>query len=312
MSQRNESTPSARGTVDVVGHRVLTVDEALELGADQIQNVILPQRPEPDGWYERVTAGIGDWRAVFRSTYIQWALTINGLHTAAAVLRERGTRFAVSSLRHRDGGVEQTPIAVYEAEDAARHHLAAQRKVVASAIIDLYAALETFVFSLAREYYTSRPGPLLQGDDFRELRELRAAAEAAKCGEPVEAWRAAWNERLDRWQRKKLYDGLGPTFSGLCRSAKLTAPSGWATGPDEWGKTITLFSVLRNAVIHGAETVSDDLAAASRIEGNAGLSFEAGAPLEVDLLTLQAFELFCSQLLTALNLALVEQYRELL
>ena len=64
--------------------------------------------------------------------------------------------------------------------------------------------------------------------------------------------------------------------------------------------------MVRNAIVHGAQTVSDDL---ELLSVGSGMEFVAGEPLEVSTTHLQAFELFTSQLLTAFNLSLVERVR---
>jgi hypothetical protein len=145
-----------------------------------------------------------------RSTYIRWALSINGLEVAAqkyasaAWQKDPNRRFIVTSLRNEDepgpDGRHQvipTIIAEWDGPTAAESHLKTMPMLAAFGVIDLYGNLEDFVFDIFKVFLNAHPEHLLRGDEFRNLRRLRREAEQdeSKNG----AWETAWQERLEKW-----------------------------------------------------------------------------------------------------------------
>lgn len=64
---------------------------------------------------------IGEWRAYFRSTYVRWALALNGLHVAKDRYYSKKADtvgFSIESLRQ--SGLES--IAFWDMETAAKNH----------------------------------------------------------------------------------------------------------------------------------------------------------------------------------------------
>ena len=118
----------------------------------------------------------------------------------------------VTSLRPDGNGVRPdgsikpkvTIIAQWNGPTASQAHLNTMPMLAAFGVIDLYAHLEEVIFALYRTYLNYHHSQLLRGDEFKNLRRLKRAADkdATQCS----SWEAAWQERLNSWQRKKLYD----------------------------------------------------------------------------------------------------------
>jgi hypothetical protein len=217
----------ARGDIDLVGHNIIFVPDWDAEFSPPINNAIIQATKPEEKWIEDITQQIGDWRAKLRSTYIRWALAINGLEVAAnkyaAPKWAAQNQFFVTSLRLSDDNVAEAVIAQWDGQTAADAHLKTMPMLAAFGIIDLYANLEEVVFAMYRTYLNHHPDLLLQGDEFKELRRLKKAA----ATDPMQRsdWEAAWQDRLNSWQRKRLYDGLGKVFKAFCDRTGLKTPS---------------------------------------------------------------------------------------
>jgi hypothetical protein len=177
--------------------------------------------------------------------------------------------------------------------------------LAAFGIIDLYANLEEVIFELYRIYLNHHPEHLIKGDEFKELRRLKRGAAEDPTKRPE--WEFAWKERLDAWQRKRLYDGLGKVFKAYCDLAGLKAPSWYRVSSVEtWAESIDSIALIRNSLVHGATNVSKELADACTKPHSITFMFNEGEPLKIDLLHLQGVDLFCEQILTAVNFSLIE------
>lgn len=294
----------SRGSFDLVGHNIIFIPEGYIDHLPPINNIIIKATHPEEQWIEDVTEQIGDWRAKLRSTYIRWSLAINGLHVAAEKYADpewaKQHRFVVESLRPDD-----SVIANWDGQTASEAHRKTVPMLTAFGIIDLYANLEEVIFSLYRTYLNYHPNKILEGDDFKELRQLQRQAKTDASQRAV--WEKAWQEQLNRWHRKKLYDGLGKVFKAFCNSAAIKAPSTYEhTTVETWAEFIEIIALLRNALIHGATTVSEELAAVCARPYASTFDFTEGKPLVINLYHLQGVDLFCEQLLTALNLSLLE------
>lgn len=276
-----------------------------------VNNVICKSGSEKGAWVEQATTDIGEWRAVFRSTYFRWALAINGVHVAAERYRDPawqnlGKTFVVRSLRAAPSGQAQLlHLAEWDGETAAKNHLNTQPMLVAYGIIDIAACFEEWVFDVYRCYLNQHPDSLIRGDDFKDLRRLRKNS----AGDEIAAneWSERWQERLDSWQRKRAYDGLDVVFKALFSESGLKRPSHYQhTDIDTWAQSLRLVIVLRNLLIHGVETVTDELEQLSGKSYSLGFAFKKGMPLELELWHLQAVECFADQLLSAVNQSLAE------
>jgi hypothetical protein len=298
-----------RGDVDFVGHNLIPATDQAVAPTVPINNIVIKAHRPEDEWKEQAMRKIGDWRAKLRSTYMRWALAINGLEVAAARYAEPAWaarhKFTVTSLRKNGEVFAFVPIAEWDGPTASDAHAKTMPTMAAFGVIDLYANLEEVVFDLYRIYLNHHPEVLLRGDDFKSLRELRS--EAANDAGKRQEWEAAWEDRLDKWQREKLYTRLGKVFRALCSTAGIKTPSAYKhTTTETWAESIETIALVRNALIHGATTVSAELADACARPHAMTFDFELGRPLEVKLIHLQGVDLFCEQLLDGVNWSLVE------
>ena len=292
-----------RDKPDFIGHQKFLIGDA-NLPRD-ITNFIIEPNTASDQWIKFTSERIGDWRASFRSTYIRWALTINGLHVAEASYRSRAAEpkaFTIDA--RRSNGMEK--IVAWNFSTAAENHKQTIPMIAAWGVIDLYSCLEEFVFEFYKIYLSQHPDSILKGDDFRELRKLRAQA-AGQDGDK-EAWKVAWDARLEQWQRKRIYDGLHKVFLAYINTSGLKTPSNYRLSTIEtWSECIKGFAALRNCFTHGVSTVTSELADFSASPVNMGFDFKLGEKLDIKLRHLQFIECFIDQLLTALNISLLER-----
>lgn len=290
---------------DFVGHQKFSLDETSLGDRASIQNFIVEPKSSEDAWIKETSSKIGDWRANFRSTYFRWALAINGLevasnHYQSRVKETRG--FMIESLRSY--GPEQ--IALWNFSTAAKNHRDTMPMLAAWGVADLYSSMEEFVFQFYKLYLSQYPESLLRGEEFRHLRRLRR--DASQSVEHQRVWEAAWGERLANWQIKRLYDGLNKVFLSYIEVAGLKTPSIHRLATVEtWADTIKGVGELRNCFAHGVTTVSKELAEFSRKPHSMMFDFVEGKPLTIELRHLQSVECFLDQLLTALNLSLIER-----
>jgi hypothetical protein len=301
---------TARGQFDLVGHTLIRYEEFALSGAQEASNLIITAENPADAWTTSLMKRIGEWRAVLRSTYIRWAMAINGLHVAAAKYKAETTpkKFTVSSIRSDSSGPRQQIIAEFPFKEAAQYHLNIQPMLCAHGFIDMYAGLEEMVFGMYREYLLVNPDQLMEGPDFKELRKLRR--HAPDSAQAQQAWDKALVERLDQWQRNRLYDGLNKVFLAFCQSAGLKTPAGYTqTTVQTWSDSIAGISLIRNLLIHGQNIVPPELEEFSTAPHGLGFKFKSGELLRLSLLDLELLEMFCNSLLTALNLSLMERAR---
>jgi len=255
-----------RGEVDFIHVKNIPVEQLQLKDAPSIQNILIDTTKPESLWLKEATKEIGVWRANLRSTYMRWALAINGLNVAAERYGDpawaRTRAFQVRSVRPRNGvddmggmAVEHAPIAQWDGKTAAKNHMDTIPMLTAFGIIDIFANLETFVFILYRLYLNQTPDSIIEGDDFKELRKLKR--DPAKDAE----WKVAWEERLNNWHRKKLYDGLAKVFKAFCAVTKLKTPSTYThSTTDTWAESLDMIAIVRNCLIHGASTVPANLA----------------------------------------------------
>lgn len=290
---------------DFVGHQKFSLDEANLGDLASIQNLIVEPKSPEDAWIKEASSKIGDWRANFRSTYFRWALAINGLEVASNHYHSRATEprgFTIASLRSH--GPEQ--IALWDFPTAAKNHRETMPMLASWGVADLYSGMEEFIFEFYKLYLSQHPESLLRGEEFQHLRRLRR--DASQGVEHQRVWEAAWSERLSNWQRKRLYDGLNKVFLSYMEVAGLKTPSIHRLATVEtWADTIKGIGELRNCFAHGVTTVSKELAAFSQKPYSMMFDFIEGKPLTIELRHLQSVECFLDQLLTALNLSLIER-----
>jgi len=210
---------SARGQFDLVGHHLIRYEEFSPGSLAAANNVIVPPDDPTDEWARVLMHMIGEWRAVLRSAYIRWAMAINGLHVAAAKYESEtlAKEFVVTSVRVDRSGADRTEvIAKYSFQEASEAHLKVQGMLCAHGFIDLYAGLEEMVFEFYRAYLSEKPDILIRGPAFAGLRKLQRESTSSEKRKKFGPKRPL-TERLDEWQRKKLYDGLDKVFLAFCQ-----------------------------------------------------------------------------------------------
>jgi hypothetical protein len=299
---------SARGQFDLVGHTLIRYEELSNVEA--ANNWIITSKNPDDDWSTALMKQIGEWRAVLRSTYIRWAMAINGLYVAAAKYEADASpkKFTVKSMRTDPSGPHQQVIAEYSFKEAAEDHLKIQPMLCAHGFIDMYAGLEEMIFGMYRKYLATNPDHLMEGASYRDLRKLRNNAQNSP--EEKAAWEEALRQRLDKWQRKKLYDGLDKVLLAFFHNAGLKTPSGYTqTTVETWSESIAGISLIRNLLIHGESRVPQELEDFCQKPHGLGFQFKTGGLLRLSIVDLQLLELFCDTLLTAFNLSLMELAR---
>lgn len=294
-----------RDKPDFIGHQKFSVENIHQDATPLINNFIVEPKSDEDAWIKTTTEKIGDWRAYFRSTYIRWALTLNGLHVAKDRYESKkgeDVSFKIDSLRAK--GLEN--IALWDMETTGRNHAETIPMIAAWGLLDLYSCIEEFVFEFYRIYLTEHPESIIRGPEFSDLRRLRR--EAPKSVEKNQQWEEALDERLNSWQRKRLYEGLSKVFLSYTSATNIKTPSIYTKSTVEiWAETIKGIGELRNCFTHGVEVVTKDLSDFSAQPNSMLFDFKEGDPLNVQLHHLQSVECFLDQLLTAINLSLIER-----
>ncbi len=289
---------------DFVGHKKFNINEILNNQQSSIDNIIIDPQSEDMKWIKDTTEQIANWRAYFRSTYIRWALTINGLHIAKEKYESKKgdpTDFKISSLRQK--GLES--IAIWNMDTTATNCNETIPMIASWGLSDLYSNLEEFVFEIFKIYLNNHPDSLIKGKEFAHLRRLKRDAINSEVDKNI--WESAWVDRLNAWQRKRLYDGLSAVFLSYINTAGLKAPSSFTqTTVETWAETIKGIAELRNCFTHGIDTVTKELADFSKTPYSMLFDFIEGKPLIIELKHLQSVECFLDQLLTALNYSLIE------
>jgi len=278
-----------------------------------VTNIIVKSDDSALAWVQSTTERFGDWRAECRSTYIRWALCLNGLDLAAKSYASRAGEldraFIVQSLRpDKTGNPAKVTIAQWLFAKAAENHQLCVPMVCAFGLIDLFACLEELVFDAYMIWHEHHPTGCLvgKGDENKTLRRLfrdRSVSEEA-----ASAWESAWSARKLEWRRNRAYDGLEKVLLAYCGHAKLKKPATYVSGPKEWSESLAVVAHVRNMLVHGATHADQKLADMGKLPHCVGFQFELGEPLELNLGYLMNVECFADALLTALNLAFVETY----
>lgn len=293
--------------VDFIGHKVFSLDNI----PTQVDNILVQSTEENNKWIEKTTNKIAEWRGLFQSTYIRWALIINGLDVSNKKYSSEvkdGKTFTIQTLRTR--GMEN--IVEWDKNTTAKNCLSSIPMVASWGVLDLYSCLEEFIFDIYRIYLKSNPSSIMQGKDFQYLRRLHREFEKNQTVEISEKWEEAIEERLNAWQRKKLYEGLDKILLSYMNATSLKKPSIYTLStPETWAETIKGIAELRNSFTHGAKTVSKELADFSKLPHSMLFDFKENEELQIELIHLQSVECFCNQLLSALNLSLVEKFWEI-
>jgi hypothetical protein len=182
--------------------------------------------------------------------------------------------------------------------------LATVGKIATWGFVELFSMFEDLILDLYRIYYWAHPANLIKQDsELRNLWKHRSVDD-----DSLKAWEAAFSPRLDAWQRKKAYERLDEIFLAFFRVTGLRSASVSKAGPEEWSRTLRLVALMRHSIVHGVAVVSEELVEAARAAQpyHLALEFRVGEPLEINIDELSRLELFAEQLLTAVNLSMVE------
>ncbi|MDY6994680.1 MAG: hypothetical protein SVR94_19010, partial [Pseudomonadota bacterium] len=235
---------------------------------------------------------------------------INGLHVAHDKYSDSEWKsknaFKVGCYRVLNNVPSKENLIVWDGDTAAKAHIETVNMIASYGIIDMFSLFEEFVFDFYREYKTEKPELFIKGQENKDIRKLFKDRE----NNPA-AWEEAWIERLDKWQRKKIYEGLDRVFLGYFSITKLKKPKHYQhTTPETWAETIKGIAILRNCLVHGTTNVPKELAHISQTPHGLGFNFKEGDKIELSTHHLMSIELFADQLLTALNLSLIEHVQE--
>ncbi|SIR32473.1 hypothetical protein [Pontibacter lucknowensis] len=292
-----------------VGHEIHHISEPNFKSLPQIDNIIYKTTIEELKWAEEATYKIGEWRDIFRSTYIRWALAINGLHQASKTYsdpkwRRSGKKFIVTGFRMRNEvQIVDAPIAKWDGNVAADAHLKSVNMIASYGIIDLYSCFEELIFDFYKSYLKHKPDVFLVGPANKDFRKIYNNRES-----DPEAWNSAFEERLGNWQRKKLYESLPQVFLSYMNTVGLEKPKDYEhTSPETWVETLKGIAILRNCLTHGQKFVPEDLAEISKKPYSMGFNFKVGEEINLSTKHLMSVELFGDQLLRALNISIIEK-----
>lgn len=272
----------------------------------EINNIIFSTDKEELKWVEYCTSKIGEWRSKFRSAYIRWAISINGLHLGQEKYSKAEwktqNQFRIDCYRTKGVSTIKEPLIFWDGDTAAKAHFETVNMIASYGIIDMYSLFEEFLFDFFRTYKFMNPRKFITGKENKELRNLYNNKETNP-----EQWELAWNERLDNWQRKKIYEGIDKTFIGFFNVTSLKKPKNYkVTTPETWAETLKSISILRNCLVHGTTTYPKDLAEISKKPHGLGFNFIEGEKIELNTKHLMIIEMFSDQLLSAMNLSLIE------
>lgn len=298
---------SLRRRFTFVEHRRLLEDWREIRHDTPITNLIHKAKNEEERWIEEATSEIGEWRSDVRSVYLRWAITINAMCIAEDHYKKlpEDRALQTKTLRMISGEARQVAMTTWSGREASEIYAEATSLVAGYGIADLYGCLEEIIFDFYEIYLKHHPSSLMRGDEFRELRRLYRDRDRDQAAQ--EAWSSAWQQRYALWRRNKGYDGLGRTFKSIFDMAGLKRPSLYNnTDVELWSEIIDGIGELRHLITHGADRVSGKLGEFSRKSHAMTFDFIESDQLTVSLHHLQSVECFSDQLLTAINLSLIE------
>lgn len=270
-------------------------------------DIILEKGDKTPGWIADTTRKIPEWRRDVKDVYLRWAITINAMHVARDRYQSHPELgLETKTFRAPDGRAEIVVLETWTAADTARNYDLSMPSLSAFALTDLYGLLEEIIFEMYLIYLNDDPSDLIKGDEFRELRRLHRRKDQGR--DAATEWETAWASRLQKWQRKRLYDGLHDVFKAYFQNTGLRRPSGFNKSDiADWARIVEAIGEARNLIIHGVGTVSDKLADITAALPTDVFRFERGQELNVRLEHLMFIECFCDQLFNALNTSLVEK-----
>jgi hypothetical protein len=298
---------SIRQGVNIVPHEFVDWRE-FDPTLQRITNFVHVSDKPDEQWIVETTRAIGDWRSLVRTTYMHTVLAIDALEKTAASCADQSEKLiSVTTLRPGDWGADEVILHAWTGGEAAENHLRTAALLPAYGVADLVGAWEEITLAMYRIFLIHHPQLLMSGD-YKPMRRIyydRHKDEAASV-----AWAAAWENRLDGWTRGKTHEGLAKLLRAYIEHAKLKRPTWYRrTTMADWISTLEGFAEMRNLITHGVSTVSQKLALRFNKPTAMSIAFTEGEPLRINRRHLQLTECFFDQLLSALNLSLIERAR---
>lgn len=276
----------------------------------EVNNIIYENGDGNFQWIEESTKELAEWNNIFRSTYVRWALTINGLHVARDKYNDpnfyQNKAFTVGGFVNDNNTPKIGNLLVLDGQSAAKAHFETVNMIASYGIIDLYGLIEECILSLFRIYWNHHPEKMLRGPENKNARKLLREKENSP-----EPWEAYWKERLDNWQRNKVYDGIDKIFAGYYATCGMKIPSSYKdTTIESLSTSLKGVSILRNCLIHGTYNVPKELADTANQEKVFEFPLAEGDKIELDTRHLMSVEFFIQGLLGAINISLMEFVRD--
>lgn len=297
--------------IDLVGHKHINLSD---LSPSVIpNNIIVPALKPGQKWLNETTEQIGDWRAKFRSAYIKWALCINSIEKAIErYSNETFTKFGkfgIDSFRiQKDETIGKSKIALWNGDKVANKYQTIQPLIAENGIIEIYSAIEEYVFTSYKIFLNHNPSSLLRGKEFRNLRKLHRAKN--KDPESNKEWEIQWTERLNTWHRKKAYDGIKKIFNSYIQISKLSM-GGMGKALNGVAESLDTIAHARNLLIHNEPLVTEEFAKlTSQPYCPFPNIFIEGEKFSPDVTTLMGIEFMCDRMLTLINLSCVGLVKE--
>jgi len=263
---------------------------------------------EESKWVQEINEVVMEFGGVFHSIFLRWAVTINGLHVAADKYsdpewKQRGMGFAVQGIRNRrDGsGLELTNVRVWDGGMASEVHSSSIPMLAAWAFCNMYSCLEEFIFKMFKVYLNSNPLEICKGPEFKDIRSLYRKRDEGS--DQHSAWVESWEERLEAWHRKKLYDGLEKVFNNFASKTRLQIPSFYDGEYDynDIAKTLGGISLIRNCFVHGVTIVPRELALFCEGFQSSFFRFSEGEKFTLSIHDLATLEHFANTFTQTLN-----------
>jgi hypothetical protein len=278
------------------------------------ENIIVARNADVPNWVADTTSQIGEWRAKARDVYLRWAITINAMYESAEAWQGKSAEKALhtSTIRPgKNGAPEKVTLAIWQSKVAAENYKKAAPVLSANGFVDIFGLLEEVIFEWLVILLDDDPILILQGSNFRDLRKLLAKRDENETS--MAKWQEAWSIRLAEWRRKRAYDGLNKVFLCYFEWSKLKRPKHYQkTDIKDWAKTIECIAAIRNSLVHGDAKVSEKVATLCVESVGNVLDFKKDEALVIKLQHLMYFEMFFDQLLSALNLSLIEAHEAFL
>lgn len=262
---------------------------------------------DPDKkWMEESNKLVMDFSAVFHSIYLRWAVTINGLNVAEEKYSSKEWEnplkaFAVAGIRNGKKSPEIVHLKQWDGKTASEIHKSSIPMLAGWAFCNMYSVFEEFIFKLYKIYLEANPLTILRGNDFRELRQLYNNKDTDDSS--LKEWENAWKDRLEKWHRKKLYDGLEKIFNSYITLTKLEIPEMYNApyNLEDVSKTIGGISLIRNCFIHGMAKVPKELADFCNTFQSINFKFIENEKFTIDLTDLMTLEFFSFTFTQTLN-----------